>query len=207
MSENSPRPPATDQDDSIATGTPIGSTLELLDRVQAGDVTARELLFARCLPALQRWARGRLPAYARDLVDTFDVVQEAAFATLKNLDHFYPDHPGALNAYLREAVANRIRDEIRRVKRRPMIVSLNDAQPDDAVSPLDQAIGQEQLARYEAALARLSQTDRAAIVSRIELQYSYAEVASALGKPTANAARVCVVRALERLVGEMDRER
>jgi DNA-directed RNA polymerase specialized sigma24 family protein len=51
----------------------------------------------------------------------------------------------------------------------------------------------------------LNEVDRAAIVARIELQHSYAEVASALGKPTANAARVAVVRALDRLIREMDR--
>jgi DNA-directed RNA polymerase specialized sigma24 family protein len=117
----------------LATATPIGSTVDLLKRVRAGDAAARELPFARCLLALQRWTRGRIPAYARDLVDTVDVVQDAAIATLRNLDTFYPDHPGAFNAYLREAVASRIKDQIRRVKRRPAVVSLEDhVQPDDA---------------------------------------------------------------------------
>jgi RNA polymerase sigma-70 factor (ECF subfamily) len=163
-------------------------------------------LFARCLPALRRWAHGRLPAFARDLADTADLVQEAAISTLNNLDRFEPRHPGALNAYLREAVANRITDYIRRAKRRPVSVSLDERQRDDSASPLDVAIGREQVARYEAALARLNELDRAAIVSRIELNYSYDEVADALGKPNANAARSAVVRALERLIRELDRE-
>lgn len=204
MAEDPARTSGAGSRDPLPEATPTDSTVELLDRIRAGDSAARDLLFARCLPALRRWARGRLPSYVRDLVDTVDVVQEAAINTFNNLDRFYPEHPGALNAYLREAVANKIKDQIRRVKRRPMAVSLDDAHPDDAASPLDRAIGREQMARYEAALARLNETDRAAIVSRIEFQYSYAEVAAALGKPTANAARLTVIRALERLIVEMD---
>jgi RNA polymerase sigma-70 factor (ECF subfamily) len=181
------------------------STLSLLEKARGGDDDARARLFERCLPALRRWARGRLPPYARDLLDTHDLVQEAAIQTLKNLDGFESQHPGALNAYLREAVANRIKDQIRRVKRRPAPVSLDDAHPDGNRSPLDLAIAGQGIEAYEEALARLKPLDRAAIVSRLELQYSYEEVADALGKPTANAARQAVLRAIERLIAEMDR--
>ena len=187
--------------------TPVDSTVDLLDRIRAGDDAAREQLFARCLPVLQRWARGRLPHSARDLADTADLVQEAAISTLKHLHDFRPEHPGAFTAYLREAVANRIRDYLRSARRRPVSVPVEQVPPDNGASPLALAIGQQQLSRYESALGRLNDLDRAAIVARLELQYSYAEVASALGKPTANAARVAVVRAIERLVTEMDRGR
>jgi RNA polymerase sigma factor (sigma-70 family) len=125
---------------------PTESTLELVDRVHQGDAAAREQLFERCLPPLRRWARGRLPAYARDLVDTVDLVQDAAISTLNNLATFHPRHAGALHAYLREAVANRIKDQIRRVKRRPVSVLLDEDVPEDGLSPLEQAIGREQLA-------------------------------------------------------------
>ena len=46
---------------------------------------------------------------------------------------------------------------------------------------------------------------REAIVARIELQYGYEELALALGKPTANAARVALKRAVARLLEEMNR--
>lgn len=185
---------------------PVDTTLALVDRAKRGDAQALEVLFARCLPALKRWARGRLPPQARDLVETADLVQEAAISTLRNLHSFEVRHPGALHAYLREAVANRISDYVRRAKRRPVSVSLQEGQPDDAASPLDEAIGQEQMARYEAALSRLSDLDRAAIVARLEMQLNYAEVAEALGKPSANAARSAVVRAVEKLIREMGNE-
>jgi DNA-directed RNA polymerase specialized sigma24 family protein len=39
--------------------------------------------------------------------------------------------------------------------------------------------------RYERALQQLSEADREAIVGRLELGYSYEELAEALGKPSA----------------------
>lgn len=183
------------------------TTLDLLARARAGDPHSVEALFERCLPQLRRWARGRLPAYARDLADTHDLVQETVLHTLNKLSAFQPRHQGALQAYLREAVANRIRDEIRRVHRRPTPVELEDVHATPAPSPLEHAIGREGIERYEAALQRLKPSDREAVVARIELQQSYEEVAAALGKPNANAARVAVTRALARLVEEMDHER
>ena len=41
------------------------------------------------------------------------------------------------------------------------------------------------------------------MVSRVELGLSYAEIADLLEKPSANAARMAVVRALVRLAAEM----
>jgi RNA polymerase sigma-70 factor (ECF subfamily) len=66
------------------------------------------------------------------------------------------------------------------------------------------AIGRQGLERYDAALARLRPADREAIVARVELQQSYEEVAIALDKPNANAARVAVARAVKRLIQAMD---
>ena len=74
---------------------------------------ALEALLERCLPPLKRWAHGRLPARARGGLDTGDLVQEAAMHVLARLDKFEPRHVGAMQAYLRMSVINRIRDEIR----------------------------------------------------------------------------------------------
>ena len=119
---------------------------------------------------------------------------------LQRLKHFEYRHDGALQAYLRQAVDNRIRDEIRRNRRRPPQGELVDDHANPAPSPLEHAIGREGLARYDAALQRLKPSDRAAIVARFELQMSFEDVAVALCKPTANAARVAVTRALARLL-------
>jgi RNA polymerase sigma factor (sigma-70 family) len=180
------------------------STIELLEQVRAGNDLARERLVARCLPPLRRWARGRLPAFARGMEDTADLVQETVMAVLARLDHFTAEHEGALQAYLRQALANRITDVVRKRMRRPDNTDVPLDLPAVEPSPLEQAVGAERLARYEAALARLREDDRQAIIARLELQYSYAQLAVALGKPSPDAARVAVMRAVRRLAAEME---
>ena len=180
------------------------TTIELLGRVKDGDAAARDRLIARCLPPLRRWARGRLPAYARDMLDTDDIVQDTVLSALHRLECFEARREGSLQAYLRQAVANRIKDVIRAKRRRPMRADLPADPVDAAASPLEAAIGSENTERYEAAMLRLRDVDREAIVARIELRYSYQEVAVALGKPSADAARVAVARAVYRLAREMN---
>jgi peroxiredoxin family protein len=84
---------------------------------------------------------------------------------------------------------NRIRDHIRRVGRRPQTDELDTQHEDDGPSPLEQAVGQEAVARYGAALARLSEADRELIVASIELGYNYEQLAEATGRRSADAAR------------------
>jgi RNA polymerase sigma-70 factor, ECF subfamily len=102
-------------------------------------------------------------------------------------------------------VLNRIRDEIRRKARKPPNTDLDDLRIDNGKSPLEEAIGQQALERYERALERLTPQDREAIVARIELGYSYEEMAEVFEKPTADAARKAAQRALLRLMEEMKR--
>ena len=59
--------------------------------------------------------------------------------------------------------------------------------------------------RYEAGLKRLRRADRQAILASIELGYSYDQIALVLNKPSAEAARLAVRRALLRLGEEMAR--
>jgi RNA polymerase sigma-70 factor, ECF subfamily len=181
------------------------STFHLIARAKAGDQAALDLLFDRHLSPLRRWARGRLPGWARDLADTDDLVQETLLQTFKRIDGFEPRRVGALQAYLRQAVLNRIRDELRRKGRRPESTELNDLESDRAASPLEEAIGQEAVERYERALARLRPDEQEAVIGRVEMGYSYEELAEALGKPTSDAARKAAERALVRLAEEMTR--
>jgi RNA polymerase sigma factor (sigma-70 family) len=178
-------------------------TLDLLERFKLGDEQAVAVLLERSIPPLRRWARGRLPEWARGLAETQDLVQTALLKALPRLKNFEATHPGALQAYLRQAVANHIRDEIRKVASRPTAGVADSRYPDPGPSPLEQAIGHEAFERYEAALATLKPSDREAIVARVELQQSYEEVAIALEKPNANAARVAVARAVKNLVKAM----
>lgn len=201
MSEPTVPPRASDE------GAPPDATIHLLERARSGDNAALEALFAKYVKPLRRWASGRLPRWARDMADTQDLVQETLLQTFKKMDGFEPRREGALQAYLRQALMNRIRDELRRFGRRGQNAALDSQAPDDGPSPLEAAIGTEQSERYERALARLRDTDREAIIGRVELGCSYEELAVALGKPSAEAARKAAQRAVVRLVEEMKRER
>ena len=194
-----------DAPDPAATGNTPDSTITLLERARAGDRAAVDALFARCVPPLRRWARGRLPQWARDMADTHDVVQDAVIQTFKRMDTFDARGEGALQAYLRQAVMNRIRDHIRRVGRRPATTELDTQHVDDSPSPLEQAVGQQAVERYEAALARLTDTDRELIVATVELGYDYEQLAEATGRRSSDAARKAARRALVKLAEEMDR--
>ena len=185
-----------------AGGDPLLShepTIELVARARFGDMPALEALLQRCLPPLKRWAHGRLPAVARGRLDTGDLVQEAALHVLGNLDTFEPRHVGAMQAYLRQAVINRICDEVRRVARRPPPLELPEDHPCDRTSPEEDAIRAEAYEHYREAVSRLTPRDRALIVARVEMQWGLAEVAHRYGMPSVDAARMAVKRAVKRL--------
>jgi RNA polymerase sigma factor (sigma-70 family) len=183
----------------------LDSTFQLISKARTGDQDAIERLFARHLKPLQRWASGRLPKWARDLADTDDLVQEALLQTFKRIGDFEPRRVGALQAYLRQAILNRLRDELRRKARRPDATDLDGLEDVTARSPLEQAIGRQGVEDYEEALGRLRPEEREAIIARVEIGYTYAELAEALGKPSADAARKTARRALLRLAEEMNR--
>ncbi len=183
------------------------STFSLINRARDGDEEALERLFARHLKPLQRWASGRLPKWARDVADTDDLVQDTLLKTFRRMESFEPRRVGALQAYLRTAVLNRLRDELRRQGRQPDSTSLDSIEVEAAESPLDAAIGRERVDAYEAALERLKPEEREAIIARVELGYSYEELAVMLDKPTTEAARKATQRALLRLAEEMKRGR
>src|SRR6185436_11410160 len=127
-------------DDRQVDGVPaLDSTFDLVERAKSGDDDALNQLFARYLPPLRRWASGRLPRWTRDLMDTDDLVQETVVRAVKRIDRFESRHEGALQAYLRQAVVNRIRDEVRRTKRSPIATALDENQSDRGASPLEAA--------------------------------------------------------------------
>jgi RNA polymerase sigma-70 factor, ECF subfamily len=174
------------------------STLDVLERARRGDRSAAQVLIARAVPPLRRWSRGRVPHYARGTADTEDVVQDAVLGTFKRIERFEHRTVGALQAYLREAVMNRIRDLIRSSRRRGITVELKDDLPVQDLSPLEVAIRAEKSERFLKALQALSPADRQVIVWRIELGYTVSEISERLGKSKA-AAGMTVSRALQRL--------
>ena len=181
------------------------TTLALLRRARDGDRDALDGLFARLLPSLRRWAHGRLPGGVRDLSDTADLVQHAIVGALRHLDRFEPRRRDALRAYLRQAIRNRVLDELRRHGRRPLHVPIDGANlaAEAGLSPLARLLSREQEERFHRAIDRLRAEDRELVIARLDLGYNYSQIALATGRPSPDAARMAVHRALLRLAEEM----
>jgi RNA polymerase sigma factor (sigma-70 family) len=183
------------------------STASLLLLLKQGDISARDRLIARYLPLLRRWTHGRLPALARDLNDTDDLVQITLMSALKNLEQFESRHEGALLAYLRTSVMNAMRGEMRRAGRagatehRSLPREANDAYQELLVEPELQTpqLNSDQWLDYERALLKLSAQKREAVLLRLEFGMSYAEIAAAMDSPSEAAASMMVTRALVEL--------
>ena len=177
----------------------------LLARARMGSRPALNTLADWYSSWLRKWARGRLPRWVRGAVDTSDVVQDALSNTFSRLTWFEPAHAGALRAYLRRAVENRIRDQLRRAAHRRVAdaAELPVRAFDGCAPQLRQLMDAEAWGRYLDGLKCLNARDRRLIVGRVELGYNYRQLAFIEHMPNADAARKAVRRALIRLSGEM----
>jgi RNA polymerase sigma-70 factor, ECF subfamily len=198
MSKGALRHPAPDRESTVNSG-------EMLRRAQAGDTRALSGLFRHHRGALIRWARGRLPRWARRIADTADLVQDVLLQTFRRIDRFEDRGQGALQGYLRQAVMNRIRDELRRIERRPT-TDLDEQllEPaDPALSPLDVVLDAERTRRYKQALSTLGEAERMLIVARFEMGYTYEQLALISERPGPEAARKALRRAVLKLAKTM----
>lgn len=180
-------------------GSPLETTASLLALARDGDRAARDRLITRIYKPLLRFAHGRLPARARDLTDTEDLVQVAILRALDHIEEFDSRREGAFLSYLRSIILNLVRDEARRVKRRPEQVELGDELTCTGPSPLEEAVGGEALERYDAALDRLTPEQREAVMLRVEMGYTYGQIAEAMNLASTDSARMMVTRAIVRL--------
>jgi RNA polymerase sigma factor (sigma-70 family) len=202
-----PELPEDGQGGVLSENDDVHSSYTLLLRARGGDEGACNELCARYLPRLRRWAHGRLPVWARQHLDTEDIVQDTLMQSVRQLPDFAPRHERAFCAYVSQALRNRLRDAVRRAMVRPAGQPLSPEEPAGDPSPLEQAVGVQMLGRYDTALQRLRETDRELVVARVELGLDYEEIAGLLDKPSIPAARVAVSRALVRLASEMGLER
>jgi RNA polymerase sigma factor (sigma-70 family) len=194
--ETAPSPPTP------AEGS-AGTTARLIRHVHDGHSSALSRLAVRVWEPLRRFTHGRLPPRARDLLDTDDIVQSAVVRGLNKAETLHPVRKGRFLAYLRKIVVNRVRDEIRRVSRRPATEGLSEALASRDATPLETLLLREGIRSYRAALDGLPRKSRDAVVLRIEDGCSYQEVADAVGCPSANAARMLVARALRQVADSM----
>ena len=177
------------------------SSERLLANIREGSRTTIDALFERYRSWLRRWARGRLPAWVRSTIDTSDLVQNALHRTFKRMERFEPKHANALRIYLRRAVENQIRDELRRAVRRRAIIAPDEVVrlSDDGAPQHQQLVDDETWRRYLSSLKRLTPRERRLIVGHAELEYSYRQLALIEGMPSPDAARMALRRAVIRL--------
>jgi RNA polymerase sigma factor (sigma-70 family) len=176
----------------------LSITRELIERAKDGDGEALNVLMARFSPRLVRWATGRLPGHARSLLDTGDLVQDVLISTLERLDRIDVQVPGQFQAYVRKAILNRIRDQVRSARKwtsEAVAESLEDRAP----SPLEAAIGSDVIDRYERALNSLHEDEARLLHLRVELHLTYEEIAMILERPSPDAVRMAAQRALGKL--------
>lgn len=183
-------------------GGHLESTASLLSKVRRGDAKACDRLLARYVPIFQRWAHGRVPSQCRPTTNTDDLVQDTLVRVLKHLSDFEPKHEGAFLAYLRKTLVNLIHDARRNAERRPQPGLLPDDLPGHGPNPLVELMWKETLEAYDAALLQLTDKQREAFILRMELGFSYAEVAEAMDSRP-DAVRRNVSRAMVRMAACM----
>jgi RNA polymerase sigma-70 factor (ECF subfamily) len=182
-------------------GAGVGSDTDeaaLVAAAQAGDRDAADRLL--------RLHYDRIYAVCRRLAgndaDALDATQEALLAIVRGLPRF--DGRAAFSTWCYRVATNACLDELRRRSRRP-----RPAEPDDEVGadirPGRPAFDESVTDRLDidAALGRLPEDYRAAVVLRDLCQLDYAEIASVLGIPSGTVrSRIARGRAaLGRLLG------
>ena len=200
--------PVREERDTTKASSPVpelpgaDSEQRLVDRVRRGSESALGALFTRYAPWLRRWAQGRLPVWARDGLDTSDLVQDALHGTLARVSTLRSAHAAALRSYLRRAVENRIGDYQRRALFRRNQGGPSSEPPrlsDEAAPQLQQLLDKQTWKRYRAGLDRLTPRHRRLVVGRVECGYSFRQLALIERLSTPDAARMAFRRALKRL--------
>jgi RNA polymerase sigma factor (sigma-70 family) len=177
---------------------------ELVARACQGDSDAQDSVLRQCVVPLSRFANSLLPLHVRNLTEPQDVVQDVLVSAAARLEYIWCDNEGALLSYLLRSVRHRVVDVIRRSSRRPQALApLHDVPAADP-SPLDAVMRAQDGVRLRRALTQLASRDRRAVMLRLR-HHSYAEIAARIDSPTANAARVTVRRAVERLARTLEK--
>jgi RNA polymerase sigma-70 factor (ECF subfamily) len=181
----------------------MDSTRGLFFRAKNGDLEAREKLWKKLRERLCRYAHGRLPKRLRSLVETEDVVQDALAQTFRRIDLFDPKHSGAFGVALWVTIKRCLIDQHRRAGRQPAEGETASSLAAQGPSPMEEAIEKEKLERVITARSKLSEEDQALLHARLDLDLGFTDVALLFGKPSPDAARVAVQRAIARLVKKM----
>ncbi len=177
-------------------------SLEILHRIRAGEEQGWQELYRVYHDEMLFVARAQLGPRLRCVLETEDVFQSVALDALQSLRRFEYRGTGSLRSYLHRMVINKIRDraDTWKAKKRAGSVALTEGMAEKLAQPEDEP-GYFEAARYEkleAALERLPDEMRAAVVLRRIEGLNGRETAERLGKTEA-ATRKLYSRALARL--------
>jgi RNA polymerase sigma factor (sigma-70 family) len=181
-------------------------TGDLVLQARAGDARARHEIVLRFSRPLAQLFHRRLP---RGISDTEDIVQETLAAALSQLDSFEYRGVGSFWNYLRRIGLNRIAQERRDLRPAAGEIDVHDsrdAPSDHDANPLSALLDREQAQQLEAAIARVAQPHRDALLLWLELDLGYEAIASECGYPSRDAARMAICRAIEALSSHLARE-
>ncbi len=131
-----------------------------------------------------------------------DLVQETLLRARTALHRYQMRDGVRYIAFLRKILRNLVRDELRKANVRPARADLGEDLVDGQASPSEVYASRELMQRYDRAFARLPREYQAATFMRLELKLPYAEIARSLDRPSAEAARQLVIRAVRRLAEE-----
>ena len=193
-----------------------GDHERLLRSASSGEERSLSLVLERHLPGLIAFVRSRAGARLRARDATLDLVQSACREVLADL----PGREGLDEAGFRHwlyvaterKIVDRARHHARDKRDAEREVGLDALSPTElehlrlgmsgVLTPSGQAMANEELARLEAALARLSEAHREVIVLARIVGLSHAQIGAQLGK-SEGAARILLHRALARLAREL----
>lgn len=192
--------------------TALTQSIDLVRRAQEGDRQAVDRLIERYYDRVRPIVRARMGPLLRERVDSVDILQETFLDAVRLLDRFEVRSESSLIRWLAKIAENRIREAVQKMlaaKRDPARQERFDRLTSTAgvgaeplakgASPSVQVAGDEAKERFQACLELLPEHYREAILLRDFAGASWDEVAEALGKPSAGAARMLHARALAEL--------
>ncbi len=187
----------------------LSRTGDLLEEARRGDAAARETLFGHYREPLSRFLHARIPGGARGLLETEDVVQEVCTRAFASLDRFEYRGIGSFWGFLRRIGLHYVVELGRRAARSPVGASLEAVpEPTDGASTpraLSVLIEKETCEAFEKALSSVSESARAALLLRFELDLDYATIANDCSFSSPDAARMAVCRAVQHVAQELAR--
>ncbi len=172
------------------------STMALVARFRSGDRQVLDAIYSRYLAPFQKWVKCRTPGWARDSIETENLVEKTLFQSLDDRERERWS-PRCFQSRLRRRILDCLEEELR------LITPCRKGTAHSRSSALEGVIGRRSYERYEAALWRLTDEDREVIIARIELNFPYSKLAAVLGRSSPEEAREAVIQALQRLAQEM----